>query len=189
MDDAKTLAAEARRAIAEINIRFGSRHSACAAIDRLANLAASHQAEVERLILYKNLAEEYGLSVFSESAQIIVILRTIVERLTAERDAAFAMSKCECSPDEACANLVRLTAERDEASRQMGVACAQQFYFQADRDALQTDAARYRFMRSTALTPEDYLVRKTSDGAYWVNYGAMDKAVDSAMSKAQGAQT
>ena len=30
------------------------------------------------------------------------------ERLREERDAAFAMSKCECGPDECCANLVRL---------------------------------------------------------------------------------
>ncbi len=34
-----------------------------------------------------------------------------VERLTAERDAAFAMSRCECATDEACANLAQLRAE------------------------------------------------------------------------------
>lgn len=38
-------------------------------------------------------------------------LASEVERLTAERDAAFAMSKCECGTDEACANLGRLHAE------------------------------------------------------------------------------
>lgn len=35
------------------------------------------------------------------------------ERLRAERDAAFKMTKCECGPDEACANLVKAWAERD----------------------------------------------------------------------------
>lgn len=32
-------------------------------------------------------------------------------RLLAERDAAFKMSRCECGPDECCANLVRLHKE------------------------------------------------------------------------------
>ena len=43
-----------------------------------------------------------------------------IERLTNERDAAFAMSRCECGTDEACTNLVakddkieRLRVERD----------------------------------------------------------------------------
>ena len=30
------------------------------------------------------------------------------ERLTRERDEAFRMSRCECGPDECCANLVKL---------------------------------------------------------------------------------
>ena len=34
-----------------------------------------------------------------------------IDRLKAERDAAFAMSRCECGPDECCANLVRLHKE------------------------------------------------------------------------------
>lgn len=34
--------------------------------------------------------------------------------LRAERDAAFAMSKCECGADEACANLARLRADMAE---------------------------------------------------------------------------
>ena len=33
------------------------------------------------------------------------------ERLTRERDAAFRMSRCECGPDECCANLVKLHEE------------------------------------------------------------------------------
>ena len=33
------------------------------------------------------------------------------ERLTRERDEAFRMSRCECGPDECCANLVQLHAE------------------------------------------------------------------------------
>ena len=36
-------------------------------------------------------------------------------KLTAERDAAFKMSKCECGPEECCANLVKAWAERDVA--------------------------------------------------------------------------
>lgn len=50
-----------------------------------------------------------------------------IERLTKERDAAFAMSRCECGTDEACANLVakdkeieRLRAE----NAKLTVACA-----------------------------------------------------------------
>jgi hypothetical protein len=46
-----------------------------------------------------------------------------LERMRAERDAAFAMSKCECDAHECCFNLVakdkeiaRLRAERDELS-------------------------------------------------------------------------
>jgi hypothetical protein len=31
-----------------------------------------------------------------------------IDRLTAERDAAFAMSRCECGTDEACAELAKL---------------------------------------------------------------------------------
>ena len=38
-----------------------------------------------------------------------------IAQLEAERDAAIAMSCCECGSDEVCANLARLTAERDEA--------------------------------------------------------------------------
>lgn len=34
-----------------------------------------------------------------------------VARLTKERDATFAMSRCECSADEACANIAKLQAE------------------------------------------------------------------------------
>jgi hypothetical protein len=33
------------------------------------------------------------------------------ERLTRERDEAFRMSRCECGPDECCANLVKLHEE------------------------------------------------------------------------------
>ena len=35
------------------------------------------------------------------------------ERVCAERDAAFKMSRCECGADEACANLAKLHSERD----------------------------------------------------------------------------
>ena len=46
--------------------------------------------------------------------------QAIIDRLTRERDAAFAMSHCECSSEEACANLERLSRERDEARKRVG---------------------------------------------------------------------
>jgi hypothetical protein len=45
-------------------------------------------------------------------------------RAEQERDAAFAMSKCECGADECCANLARLQQERDEAVGAGGQRCA-----------------------------------------------------------------
>jgi Lar family restriction alleviation protein len=47
------------------------------------------------------------------------------------------------------------------------------------------DAERYRFMRSTLHTPEDYLIRRTSDGNYWVSHEAMDAAVDAKRASAK----
>ena len=38
-----------------------------------------------------------------------------ISALTAERDAAFAMSRCQCLDSECCANLVKANAERDAA--------------------------------------------------------------------------
>lgn len=40
-------------------------------------------------------------------------LRFQIDTLTAEREAAFAMSRCECEVNEACRNLTALTADRD----------------------------------------------------------------------------
>jgi len=68
-------------------------------------------------------------------------LRREVERLTQERDAAFAMSKCECSADEACANLA---AARREV------------------EALRADAERYRWLRAGVRGERD-----TSGVAYF----------------------
>lgn len=117
MDDAKTLAAEAkalhrRRSAIVCGINTAAAcnriDAACdTAIDALADLAASHQAEVERLSLYKNLAEEYGLSVFSEHAQIIATLRAEVERLTDDRDSWCAQASARTE------DAVRFAAERD----------------------------------------------------------------------------
>jgi|688.fasta_scaffold03608_30 hypothetical protein len=51
-----------------------------------------------------------------------------VARLTKERDAAFAMSRCECSSDEACRNISKLREALDTVSRVSNdpaiVACA-----------------------------------------------------------------
>lgn len=40
-----------------------------------------------------------------------------VARLTKERDAAFAMSRCECSSDEACRNISKLREALDTIAR------------------------------------------------------------------------
>jgi hypothetical protein len=42
------------------------------------------------------------------SQDVIDGLHDRIEQLEKERDAAFALSKCECGTDEACANLVKL---------------------------------------------------------------------------------
>ena len=55
------------------------------------------------------------IQVALDSREVIAQLRKQLERLTAERDAAFKMSKCECGPEECCANLVKAWAERDVA--------------------------------------------------------------------------
>ena len=41
-----------------------------------------------------------------------------IECLTRERNAAFTMSRCECASDEACANIVKVMRERDEARQE-----------------------------------------------------------------------
>jgi hypothetical protein len=46
-----------------------------------------------------------------EAAAEIERLRAERDRLLFERNEAFRMSKCECGPDEVCANLVRARAE------------------------------------------------------------------------------
>ncbi len=43
-----------------------------------------------------------------------------VEALRQQRDAAFAMSKCECGTDEACANLGKLHAEVEALRKALG---------------------------------------------------------------------
>jgi len=56
----------------------------------------------------------------------IQVLTAERDSLRAERDAAFAMSRCECGTDEACANLAKLRAEverlTDQAMQQVGEA-------------------------------------------------------------------
>jgi hypothetical protein len=49
-------------------------------------------------------------------------LRDQVARLERERDAAFAMSRCECAPDECCANLVASKAAPLDVERAMELA-------------------------------------------------------------------
>lgn len=57
---------------------------------------------------------------------LVVVARQLERELAEaleERDAAFAMSRCECGTDEACANLARLHAELAEARKALINAC------------------------------------------------------------------
>jgi len=54
--------------------------------------------EVERLSLYENLATEYGLSVFAESAQVIEELRREVEALRADAERYRWLRSCKLWP-------------------------------------------------------------------------------------------
>ena len=47
----------------------------------------------------------------------MVVPADFARQLERERNAAFAMSKCECGTDEACANLAKLHAELAEARK------------------------------------------------------------------------
>lgn len=72
------------------------------AADKLEAYMADADAHVSRLELVRRQEDE------------IRDLKAENAALRAERDAAFAMSRCECGADEACANLARLRAEKDE---------------------------------------------------------------------------
>ena len=72
------------------------------AADKLEAYMADADAHVSRLELVRRQEDE------------IRDLKAENAALRAERDSAFAMSKCECGADEACANLARLRAEKDE---------------------------------------------------------------------------
>lgn len=67
-----------------------------------------------------------------------------IERLTNERDAAFAMSRCECGTDEACANLVAKDDEierlREQLVRMVDIAEERLF----DIERLQAENAKYK---------------------------------------------
>jgi hypothetical protein len=112
-------------------------------------------------------------------------LREEVARLTKERDAAFAMSRCECSADEACANLVKLQAELAALKAQPTDVDALAALSQPDEAR---DAARYRHMRSSAQ-----FLDRNGPGLYWYlprfRDGSLaerlDAAIDAAMSKEQ----
>jgi len=77
-------------------------------------------ADVETSVLYSQRTTLIG------AADEIERLQAENDGLTKERDAAFAMSRCECGTDEACANLVakdgeieRLRAENAALRRQL----------------------------------------------------------------------
>lgn len=66
------------------------------------------QAEIIALVrMGQEMAEALGLDPLTASPAEIV---AAVAQARAERDAAFAMSRCECGTDESCANLVKATA-------------------------------------------------------------------------------
>ena len=125
------------------------------------------RAEVERL---KSAMQEQALQALSDDGQWIEHtgrLQAEVARLTEERDAAFAMSRCECSSDEACANLVA-------ASREV--------------EALREDAERYRFWRARWKTqfalsgPGKLKMLGTSPSAIERSFeSAVDAAIDASL--------
>lgn len=82
-----------------------------------------------------------------------------IERLKRERDAAFAMSRCECSPDECCANLVALKAKQvadveavmrladkyaEQYAAQFATRCPIGTYHRAAREALRSHLTKDR---------------------------------------------
>jgi hypothetical protein len=67
---------------------------------------------------FKNLSSDLEAELAAAIARISELeshVRTdnsaVIARLEAERDAAFKMSRCECGPEECCANLAKLHAE------------------------------------------------------------------------------
>jgi len=129
-----------------------------AEVSRLAEL----RREVERLSLYEILATEYGLSVFAESAQVIEELRREVALLTEERNAAFAMSRCECAASEFCAQLVAAETEVE---------------------ALRADAERYRWLRNnppTSLCVRQDRATAFNTTAVYIDGQNLDAAIDAA---------
>ncbi len=95
-----------------------------------------------------------------------------IARLTAERDAAFAMSRCECATDEACAELAKLRAE---------VA------------GLRADAERYRYIRDD-ISIEHGVKMDGKRGlmAWWTGIGVAsgsDEHIDAAIDAARKGTT
>lgn len=69
-------------------------------------------------------------SVMMKAAKFIRETASTVDTLTAERDAAFAMSRCECEVNEACRNIAALTADRDR--------------LQSENDSLMNEVTSFR---------------------------------------------
>jgi len=89
-------------------------------------------------------------------------LRREVERLTEERNAAFAMSRCECAASEFCAQLVAAETEVE---------------------ALRADAERYRWLRNNP--PMSLCVRQDRATAFnttavYIDGQNLDAAIDTA---------
>lgn len=103
--------------------------------------------------------------------------------LKAERDAAFAMSKCECSAAEACANLVAANAARDAALAQLAEARAEA----ALLDWLQD--CEHSLIRIEYMGSSDGYALETWNGKLLGQGPNLRAAVDAARTKAEGEPT
>jgi uncharacterized coiled-coil DUF342 family protein len=73
----------------------------------------TEQDIVERLRNHVN--HRNGPSLLNGAWQMMLDAADEITKLRAERDAALALQKCECDPDEACEVLTKAWAERDAA--------------------------------------------------------------------------
>lgn len=105
-------AALLRQQAAQIDAMKVALNNMADALDDQSETLIRQAAEVERLNVKTHIITKYALRFEQKDAEI--------ERLKAERDAAFDLSRCECASDEACANQVRKDALLLEALTAIG---------------------------------------------------------------------